>query len=449
MTKNRLLAILLPLALLAPSTAPAQSKAEWEALQKRVAELEERLGESEKSAETSATNRIKLSESLTELRLGGDLRLRYQADNRDNQVDPPGQGDDEDRSPSSNQRSRWRFRLRLNADFKLGPDFFGGVQLVTSQEADSDNQTFENGFNDYGIYISRAYLGWNANDWLTIVAGKQPNPLYSTEVVWDADINPNGLSEAIRFHDMLATSQGGKAWELTLNLGQFIYDDNYEGAFDNDDANDAYLFAGQLVGAYQLSTDVRVTFAPGYLFFNAAEVTGVLAANAFTDTDVSGETRKLSILTAPGDVAFKLGKLPAKFYWDFAYNTAGEGRSEDIYEVETDHEVVDDIAWLVGLQLGRNKRAGDWSINANWRQTGISSVDPNLNESDFAFSELNTRGFKISLFYSFTDFLNAGVTYMHAWNLRDNLVGGQATRDAAVADANSTDIFQVDVNLKF
>ncbi|HEY2123489.1 MAG TPA: hypothetical protein VGH07_07830 [Chthoniobacterales bacterium] len=30
------------------------------------------------------------------------------------------------------QRDRWRFRLRLNADFKLAGNFFGGVQLSTS-----------------------------------------------------------------------------------------------------------------------------------------------------------------------------------------------------------------------------------------------------------------------------------------------------------------------------
>lgn len=162
------------------TTSRAQSKAEFEALKKQVAALEQRLGETESRTEESTDNKLKLSDSLTELKLYGDLRLRYQYDNKDNQLDPVGIGGDEDRSPNSNQRTRYRFRLRLNADVKLGESFFGGVQLVTGQENDSDNQTFENGFNDYGIFISRAYLGWNAVDWLTVVAGKQPNPFYVT-----------------------------------------------------------------------------------------------------------------------------------------------------------------------------------------------------------------------------------------------------------------------------
>lgn len=478
MTKYYLLAAGFLIALLASlttTTAQAQSKAEFEALKRRVAELEERLGESEAQQEKSAANKIKLSDSISELKLSGDLRLRYQYDNRDSQVDPPGIGGDEDRSPSSNQNSRYRFRLRLNAEFGLGEHFFGGVQLVTGQANDSDMQTFENGFSDYDVFISRAYLGWEAADWLTIVAGKQPNPLYSTELTWDTDINPTGLSESIKFHEIFAHDRAresfgkdGKAivsepvetpWELTLNLAQFIFDDNFEGNLDRDAADDAYLFAGQLVASWKFNKNVKLTVAPGYLFHNAADVSGVINANGFTDVPgVSGETRKLSFITAPGDVTFKLGKLPAKFYWDFSYNPEGKGRVDDVYQilsvdpdggVQSKHEDVDDFAYLVGLQLGQNKKAGDWSLNLNWRQTGIAAVDPNLNDSDFALSELNTRGFKVIATYSFTEFLTGGVSYAHAWNLRDNLFGGQATGGSAIADGNAIDVFQVDFNLKF
>ena len=460
--------------LASPVAARAQSKAEFEALKKKVEALEQRLGETESRTESSALSKIKISDSLTELKLHGDLRLRYQYDNTDTQLVPAGMGNDVDRSPNSSQRSRYRFRLRLNADFKLGKNFFGGVQLVAGQENDSDNQTYENGFNDYSIFISRAYLGWNAADWLTVVAGKQPNPFYVTELTWDSDINPTGLSESIKIHELFAHNsveagfaKDGKTivkksespWELTLNLGQFLFDDNLESNSDRDSADDAFLFVGQLVGSWKFSKDVKLTFAPGYMFFNAADVSGVLNSNAFTDvSDVSGETRKLSFVTAPGDLSFKLGKLPAKFYWDFSYNTDGQGRVDDIYGLVTtkadgttrsEHEAVDDFAYLVGLQIGQNKKGGDWSLIANWRQTGIAAVDPNLNDSDFALSELNTRGFKVMAAYSFTDFFTGGLSYAHAWNLRDNLIGGQATGGAALANGNVIDVFQVDFNLKF
>ena len=55
---------------------------------------------------------------------------------------------------------RWRFRLRLNADFKLEGNFFGGVQLATSDNrtADSKNATYTGGYDNYAIYISRAFM---------------------------------------------------------------------------------------------------------------------------------------------------------------------------------------------------------------------------------------------------------------------------------------------------
>src|ERR1043166_6586843 len=93
-------------------------------------------------------------------------------------------------------------------------------------------------------------------------------------MVWDPDINPDGLVETVRFHKMFlgggsgesGYSKDGKSyaastvhedrpWELTLNAGEFIFSDNLEnggranepGLEDNDTSNDAYLFETQLV----------------------------------------------------------------------------------------------------------------------------------------------------------------------------------------------------------
>jgi hypothetical protein len=395
----------------------------------------------------------------------------------------------EARSPSGNQQSRWRYRLRLNADFKLGRAFFGGVELQTGQASDSANQTFENGFDDYNIFISKAYLGWNAADWLTITAGKVPNPFYTTELVWDADINPTGLTESIQFHKLFgsrseAVSSDGKGtvavkpsapnWELTLNAGQFIFDDNIEGggtdngaSRDNDQTTDAYLFHTQLVGSYRFGNDTRITLAPGWLTYINGSLSGLQNSNPFQDNaNVSGATRNLNLLLLPGDLAFKVGGIKSKLVWDISYNIEGRKRVEDIYRLvslrgPTDDGVSDpddfdkgssaqdNLAFLVGVQLGENKKKGDWSLLANYRQTGLGAVDPNLNDSDFAAGELNTRGVKAGLAYNFTDFFVGAVTYQYAWNLRDHLVGGEATSGNAIADANVVQTLQVDFSVKF
>jgi hypothetical protein len=542
-------------------------------------------------AQTNA-GKINLSSSITELKLYGDFRYRWQYDDRQLQV------------PSANhvdQRSRHRFRLRLNADVNLVDGFYAGFGLESGPTADSGNQTFENGFDDYGIFISKAYLGWKPNDWFNITLGKFKNPFYTTDLVWDADINPQGAMETIAFHKMGFggsggptgdSSKDGKAfapsevrseppWELTLVAGQFIFDDNNEFALDSDLSTDAYLFVEQLIATWKFNKDTSITVAPAFMTFTAADLAGLTNENAFTDgndittvvpvtqttvtgrdrvvyaydgagaitgatvtrreitavqvsqptatangigtttrvvdtrerviastaltadqaaaralasgvltnvgvgttgrtiqTDgdnvtvvassstatrypaISGETRQLHILTAPGDISFKLGPVKTKIYWDFAYNFGGRERFYDIYQLRDGafagapgyhYDTRDGIAWLVGLQFGETKKKGDWMAYVNYRETGIASVDPNLNDSDFALGELNTKGFKASLAYAFSDSVVFNVTGYMAWNLSPNLYGGRATSGSAngIADSNAVNTVQVDLNIKF
>ncbi len=473
----------------------------------------------EQAAEAPA-NKISVGSWVKEMQIGGDIRLRYQYDTTDFQVPPTTGGG----TPSGAQRSRVRFRLRIHDDFKLNDNWFGGVELATSPASDSSNQTLGSGFGKYGIYISKAFLGWQASgDWLTLEGGKVPNPFYTTDLVWDPDINPDGFVQTVRFDKMFMPSEGGggyskdgktfvaaapaeRPWQLALNLGEFIFNDNIEngnptglsepGLTDSDISDDAWLFDAQLVGSYKFDHSVKVTFGPGFMFYNSGSLnslpagtnsvqfSGVPTITVNGVTSYVGETRDLAIVTAPGDISFKLGALPVKFYWDFAYNTNGAKRYEDIYGLlrsagslgtvghypngsggpfTSSHSAQDDVAYLLGLQVGENKKRGDLSANVNWRATGISAVDPNLNDSDFANGYLNTRGIKAGLVYNLTDFATFGVTYYYAWNLRDDLVGGAATSVAGASanafagpnaggglgNANVVQVLQVDLNVKF
>ena len=426
--------------------------------------------------ENVSAEKIKLSGPLTELALYGDVRMRYQYDNLDPQFDADAPNGD---PGHGNQNSRWRFRLRLNADFKLAGNWFGGVQIQTNKASDSGNQTFDGGFQNYGIFVSRAFVGWNASDWFTVIVGKQANPFYTTELVWDPDINPSGLVEQVRFHKLFSCggeeepagySKDGKSvvssksvvaerpWELTLVAGQLIFDDNNEWHFDHDWATDAYLFEEQLVFTWKFNKDTKFTIAPAYLTYTAAQVNSVQNSQGFAQNinDTSsdnlpvgtGETRDLSIIQLPGDFTFKLCGWKTKLLWDAAYNTAGSKRVHDIYEIP-DHSSRDDFAFLVGVQLGDNKKKGDFSLFVNYRQVGLAAVDPNLNDSDFALSYLNVRGWKGGIAYNFTDAVVGAVTFMNANNVRENLVGGQATNDAKIGNANSVQVLQVDLNVKF
>lgn len=445
-----------------------------------------------KAKEKSSADKIKLSGPVTQLSLYGDIRLRHQYDNVDPQVlwdkercewVDPGHGD---------QRDRWRFRLRLNADFTLKDNWFGGVQLQTSQFNDSSNQTYDGGFQNYGIYISRAFVGWNATDYLTFVGGKQANPFYTTDLMWDPDINPSGMVETFKIHKLFSCGEqetttlasDGKTvlsvtrspiacpWTLTLICGQFFFDDNLEYNLPGYNT-DAYLFSEQLVFTYKFCNDVKFTLAPAYTRYNSAQVNTIFNQQGFaqiinnSSTDGLplgwGETRNLSLVQLPGDVSFRLCGLKMKLLWDGVYNTDGGRRINDTYvypirnksgtiidfDHVTSHIRRDNFAWLVGLQLGENVKKGDWAVFVNYRQVGLGAIDPNLNDSDWLVSRLNMAGWKAAIAYNFTDAVLAQLTGYTGDNLRKNLIGGQATNGAKVADANSIQVLQLDLNVKF
>ncbi|MEI8233175.1 MAG: putative porin [Verrucomicrobiota bacterium] len=447
-----------------------------------------------KEKAASSAEKLKLSGPVTQLSLYGDARLRFQYDNVDQQLQRWNTADQRWEDPGhGDQRDRWRFRLRLSADFQLKDDWFGGVQLQSSQYSDSGNQTFDGGFQNYGIYISRVYAGWRGLDWLTLIAGKQPNPFYTTDLLWDPDINPSGVVETIAFHKLLGCggeeetiqyAPDGKTvrsvqrapvecpWTLTLITGQFFFDDNQE--FNPPGRNtDAYLFEEQLLFTLRFCNQMKFTLAPAYLTYNSAQVNTVWNQQGFaqtingTGTDGLpagwGETRDLSLFQLPGDLSFRLCGWKMKLFWDAVYNADGAKRVNDIYVlpeydkagdiVEFDHVKnhagKDDFAWLAGLQIGENVKKGDWSLYVNYRVVGLGSLDPNLNDSDWGLSRLNLRGWKTSLGYNFTDAIIAQLSLCTADNLRKNLIGGQATGGAKLADANSVQVVQFDLNVKF
>lgn len=430
-------------------------------------------------------SKLDISKSVETLKLGGDLRLRYQYDDKDAQFEPGlAVNNGQHRSTNSNQRSRWRFRLRLDGEAKLSENWTAGVQLQTNNASDSGNQDFKDGFSDYNIYISKAFLRWQ-NDWMTVSGGKFDNPFYTTDLVWDPDINPNGLAERIDLLKLLAgapensLAKDGKTlapamaspWELSFVAGQFIFDDNPESLPDNDNSTDAYIFETQLIASYKFGNGAKLTLAPGWFFANAASVSDVINANSFVDHGtLSGANRDLNILLLPGDVSFTLAGIKTKVLWDFAYNIEGRKRAENILgltylannhgqrsddgvidpdDKRSKHSAVDDLAFLVGFQLGENKKKGDWSFRADYRQTGIAALDPNLNDDDFALGELNTRGFHFVLGYNLTDFATFSVRYDQAWNLRQELYGGEVTGGNAIGDSNAIRSLFVDLMVKF
>jgi polyhydroxyalkanoate synthesis regulator phasin len=455
--------------------------------------------------------RIKIGDWVQELDLYGDMRFREYYQNYEAQLPSPAvNGFDK-----NIQRQRLRFRLRLDADFKLAGNFFGGVQLSTSDNSDgtTTNATYTGGFDNYNIYISRAFMGWAPIDGLTFVIGKQNNPFYATELNWAPDVGPTGLVERIDFHSLLgwgapgepagysnegkaappAPAPGVNPFELSLIAGQFVFYNNNADSSLSYNKTDSYMFETQLLGRLHLFNNaLSIVEAPSVQIWNeaglgptanlangqpnpATSATATSAANTGALGTLNNAnpfplyTRDEFYLQAPGDVNFKVFGVPTSIYWDLSYNVWGPQRFSQVYGPLFDkvtfakgsstpvfsgvvHPTFSDyFAWLVGLRIGQNRKAGDFSLLVDYRQVGLAADDPNINSNDFNLSYLNSAGWRVSLAYSITDFAVLGFTGWFSNNLSRNLYGGFATSPSTfpIANANSSQVFAVDLAFRF
>ncbi len=424
---------------------------------------------------TTPAGKLSLSDHITNLKLYGDARMRFEyLDERLQSI--PGAA----ANPHATTTDRNRYRIRVGADYTFTDNFKAGFELESATAGDSANQTMGNEFGKFPINVGLLYLQWKPVDWLTLTGGKQKNPIYTTDLVWDADINPEGGSEVatwtfpVDFSDPAPISNDPKAiappapepstMSFTLGFigGQFCYSDAAEATVpgaSNTPKTDIWMFVEQLPVQFNFNKDTFIKVVPGFTSYMgggnlAAPAPGLLpglAASVGNGSSVTfaanNGTDNLQIFTAPGEVDWKLWEQPFKAYWDFALNTEGKQRIQGVYLANNgngtnatqaqNRSLGDNIAWLAGLQVGKNKKKGDWSFKGDFRQVGLGAVDPNINDSDFGDSYLNQQGIKLQSVYSFTDFLTGSLTFFDTWALKNELMNGNAGEVATTVPLGS------------
>ena len=351
-------------------------------------------------ANTSA-GKLNLSSSIVDFKLSGDMRLRYEYNNQAPEIAAGG-------FLLNNETSRQRFRFRLNGDVTLQKGWTTGFALESGQASDSANQTFTNMADDYGVFLARAYVGWQPNLNWAFVLGKQKNIMYTTDLRWDADINPQGVSEIYkRFigakdtfevramqHDMIDRTEANNAGPLH---------------------RDGWMFENQLVYTHWFAPD-NLSSAIFALGFNKYSQSTLLAGEALNSSAFIGSLRKQDFVTFAGEVNWaniRGAGTAFKLYWDSSYNTTAASRAYKIYNLNPALFSKGGTAWLagVGYSYGTGKVQGDYSIKLDYREVGITATDPNLNDSDWGFSKTNQKGFELTTVYNLTDFATFGIKY--------------------------------------
>ena len=437
-------------------------------------EAEEVRAELTKEAASTAAGKWKLSTPINEIELYGDARLRYEyRGGRTASNDPTNPND-------WLERHRQRYRLRIGLRGTLLDDWFFGVRLETSQSNRSTNVTFggdsSNGpfsKQDDGINVGQAYLGYTGFPDFKFTGGRMPNPLVTTSMVWDDDINPEGLAqqwkhtftfnigggdaEAAQGYSKegkgVVAAPAGEPFKLKLdvfaNFAQFVYDDtnpeNPIGPTPTNPDHDLFMLAWQVGARLTLPNNVYFQLAPTlYNYTGSGDSFNTHFQGDFTDTNQTG-VNSLLVFDMPVEVGWKLGELPMRAFGDFAVNFDADDRAAAAGHPGSDGQR---YAYMAGLGVGQTKAKGDWEIRAWWQHTEQFSLDPNLVDSDIFDSRVNMQGVAVKAGYALADAIIFNLTWAYGWRTNGNF-GTGGVGDIGINPLDEYQIFQADLNVKF
>ncbi len=371
--------------------------------------------EQEMRAGTVKTIGETLPAFLTNTKFSGDLRLRYQ-------------WDETDTGASRSDRQRGRFRLRYGFETAPGEKTKVGVRLATGgKEPTSTNQTFERAFVGKTIAIDRAYVTHKILPFLTVSGGKIANPYFTTDLLWDSDINPEGAALLLNFKDSRLNP--------FVTLGFFGMGENSHWSADPAIAalqtGICPQFSGKplkLAVSYYNFMGLKGKFmqevSPDYVKRTNSNV-----AVVFPATPTSLETTKhywkynYELLeTCLSFTPFQFREtIPLTLYGHYLRNLASD--------------VKDRSGWLAGFNLGRVKERNEWEIGYNYRKLEKDAAPDIIVDSDFHGGGTNGRGHKFTIGYGFSRYASVNLTYFNT-----GVVSG-AKKDVQM--------LQVDLNVKF
>jgi hypothetical protein len=286
----------------------------------------------------------------------GDFRLRYQ----NQQVDTA--------DSNTLDRDRFRLRFRLGATVHMFKDLDIGFRMGTGglTARTSGNSTFDSTFSNKSFDLQRAYFKWTPG-LFTVEGGKYAVPFMKSSLLWDSDINIEGVSEQY--------SHKAGDTHFQLILGQFMVDEINPG-------EDIVLYAYQGI----IGQDTRLgKFKAALAYYDFANHEDPNSATAAGGSNNTGSEVKVLDIIVQWSEKIKGKKLT--LFGEYAKNTG------DLASGQADL----DTAWDVGFKYGKSgKKFGDWELGSNYRVVQTEAVFEPFTDSGTNLGSTNFRGYKIS-----------------------------------------------------
>lgn len=397
--------------------------------------------------------------------LSGDIRLRYQKDFFDESnalLLKPGNLDEVMNTTEDRERFRARARLGLKANI-IDPREINvgkvdvGLRLATGNNDDpvSTNETLGDAFNKDSIVFDRYYLRWRFEPLLPIwgripqinlTVGRMPNPWFSSDMVWDDDLNFEGVTFSFK-----TDTQDYNGWHLFLTGGAYPLE---EVELSSDDK---WLYAGQLGFAIRPFYGFDFTLGTAYYYFrnitgkfNDPSQPGLLdytapqfqqKGNTLIDIDPSSDI--LTALAAEFKVIDVTAEMDFSYFFPVHIILNGSylknlGFDQDDVSRRVGSAVVEDTeAYGFGIKVGYPKiyNFGEWNFFFQYKYIGADAVVDAFNDSDFHLGGTNAKGWLAGL--------ELGL-YRNVW-LRTRWI----TSDEIEPPQIAIDTFQFDINARF
>ncbi|WP_237759531.1 putative porin [Sulfuricella sp. T08] len=403
-------------------------------------------------------------EWVERIKLDGDIRLRSQTEqfSKSNVIAPVvdayyGLSSD---APTTENRDRLRVRARLGLAAKISDMVSGGLRLATGNTTDpvSTNQTLGNSANKYSFLVDQAYLkveplepqqaqGPYKTFGLSFIGGKIPNPWFSTDLVWDPDINFEGVAAN-------GTYRFNERGSVYLTAGAFPLQDIAPSTVNK--AKNKWLYGAQAGLDLAAQNGSKARF--GLALYDYKHVEGILetdpavfyyAATApqfrqkgnsiFLDGysgvyKLASKFRELN-LTAQLDLA-NFDPMHVLLTGDYVRNI-GYDETEMLARTGILYDKKKNVGYQLQAAFGRPKvqNRGEWQAFAGYRYLERDAVLDAFTDSDFHLGGTDAKGYYLGGSYG----IDHNTWLSMKWMSADSIDGPKF----------GIDVLHVDLNAKF
>jgi len=363
-----------------------------------------------------AEKTIPIPEWTKRIALAGDFRLRYEGDYFDAgngifiKPDSPTQ-----LLNSSVDRQQLRIRARLNLTAKVNDEVEAGFGLATGNTTNpvSTNATLGDSLNKKSILLDLAYMKWNPAPNLTLWGGRFANPWFGSDLVWDQDINFDGVAFSYKpkFSSTLSMFLTGGAFPIQ------------EIEFSS---RDKWLYGGQL--GLQFRDEKRLSFTLAAAFYDFEHTVGEVntggidvstgkpislgdndwtapqfqqKGNTLINIDPTGLQSNAKMAYAAGFRELNInGSLNLGFWDPLRVVLMGDyvnniGYDKASVNALTGHDVKKETeGYQFGLTVGypSTRERGQWKLLANYKYLESDAVMDAFADSDFHLGGTNAKG---------------------------------------------------------